>query len=292
MRAVLELRIPEDRARDALTPDEGMHLGSPPFVRKLKIALDDPRALELDALAMGWLITRTYSPQELDAAVLLHLVITSTFEPAGEECGTTYDESVACHYRETETFPVSIPGGRSVDLIEQRCGAGRKQSSDLRLDLRRVPRSKDIARTIADEWVISDRFAALLEGIRATGFEARPVFQRSQHEPSRTWHQLTITAPSVDIVPPTLAGVRPSDLDSEGTYRCPLGHVIGLNLLSELTVSRRDRPKTDFAITRQYIGVRRGLLAPAPLIVVSQRVREVIERNHIKGCRLEVAHLR
>src|SRR5438045_1245767 len=107
MHAVLELRIPEERARDVLSPDEGMHLGIHSTIRKIKIALDSPRALELDALAMGWTITRTYTAEELDAANVLHLVITSTFEPAGEECGTTYDESVACHYREAEMFPVS-----------------------------------------------------------------------------------------------------------------------------------------------------------------------------------------
>lgn len=291
MRALLELRIPEDTARQVLAPEEGTQLGNPPFVRKVTLPLDDPRAIELDTLAMGWTITRQYTSEELDAADLLHLIITSTFEPAGEECGTTYDESLACHYREGQSFPVEIPGGYTVDLVEQRCGAGRKQTSPLRLDLRRAPRGKDIARTIADEWVISDRFAKLLWDVQATGYDARPAFQRSQTRPSENWHQLVVIAEPVDVVAPTIAGIRPSDLDAQGAYRCPLGHLIGLNLLSELTLSRLGRPNPDFAVTRQYVGVRRGLLVPAPLLVVSQRVRQVIERSRIKGCRLEVAHL-
>jgi hypothetical protein len=292
VRETLELRIPEERAASVLAPNEGVELGSPPWIRKLTIPLDDPRALELDALASGWSITRSYTEQELGGTEVLHLIITSTFEPAGEECGTLYDESFACHYGEDETFPVAIPGGLVTQFVEQRCGAGRKQVSDLRLNLRKAPRGKDICRTIADEWILSDRFATLLSEMQATRFELRPVHHLLQVPPSTSWHQLTFTASALNVVPPTVTGNRPSDLDPAGKYRCPLGHVIGLNPLSEVHVSRNDWEGTDFAITRQYVGVRRGLLVPSPFILVSPRVRRAIVDTHVKGCRLEIAHLR
>ena len=43
--------------------------------------------------------------------------------------------------------------------------------------------------------------------------------------------------PLLEIVPPTGAGVDPFDEDPEGRYRCPCGHVLGLNRLSELWIS-------------------------------------------------------
>jgi hypothetical protein len=292
MRETLELRIPEEKARLALPEDEGVGLGTPiPWVRKVTVSLNDPRAGQLDALALGWLIKRTYSDSEFSAAELMRLEITSTFEPAGEECGTRYDESAACHYREDQTYPMSIPGGHSGAIVEQRCGAGRKQVSDLRLNLRRVPKGKDLCRTIADEWIVSERLAILLSDAGATGVDLLPVHHLSDRSPSTSWYQLTITAPRVSIVQPTVAGIRPFDLDLAGTYRCPLGHVIGLNLLSELHVSRTDWAGTDFACTREEIGVRRGLLVPAPLILVSPRIAKVLKRQHVKGFRLEVAYL-
>jgi hypothetical protein len=47
----------------------------------------------------------------------------------------------------------------------------RVQVGPLRLDLRRAPKSKDIAQTIADdEWIVNQRLAELLIDARMTGF--------------------------------------------------------------------------------------------------------------------------
>jgi hypothetical protein len=292
MRETLELRIPEEKAGRVLSPTEGIGLGKPvPWIRKVTIPLQDPRAAELNALALGWQIQRTYTEKELAAAELLRLEITSTFEPAGEECGTVYDESNACHYREDQTYPMTIPGGDAGSIVEQRCGAGRKQVSELRLNLKRVPRGKDLCRTIADEWLVSERLAALLGDAGATGFELHPVHQLSEAAPSHSWYQLVIAAPRIRIVSPTVAGIRPFDLDVAGAYRCPLGHVVGLNLLSELHVLKDDWTGNDLVCTREEVGVRRGLLVPAPLLLVSQRVGVLLSEQGVKGYRLEVAYL-
>src|SRR5262249_22702448 len=103
---------------------------------------------------------RSYTRAELARARLFQLRINAVFEPAGEQCGTAYDDSTAC----------------------QHCGAGRRQVSDLILDLRKVPTTKDIARTIADEWIVSQRFAQLLLDAEISGFELRPVRHKAHYE--------------------------------------------------------------------------------------------------------------
>jgi len=75
------------------------------------------------------------------------------FEPTGEECGTVYDEAVSC----------------------PTCGAGRKQVSPLKLNLRKIPKTKDLARTIADEWVVSQRLVNALVDANISGVEFQPV---------------------------------------------------------------------------------------------------------------------
>ena len=340
MREVIEFRIPEESARRVFGPNEGTVLAD--SVRKIELAATDKRlALIRDAEAeysrrgeaflTSWNVTRYYSEQELDSAELLQLCFTRMFEPAGEECGTQYSESEAC--------PV--------------CGAGAAQLGNLRLDLRRLPKGADIARSIADEWVVSQRLGELLLESHLTGFELRPVLHRnapvemvdlravqsgqrlieaaeasgiaadsgeywvwlnrtenqaafeaarveaeSLADPSSkpvkglpVWHQLRITAPSVPVASLTRFGIDLFDEDPEGDYRCPLGHVAGLNLLSELHVQRECLPGTDLAVTRELVGNRRGLLRPAPLLLVSQAVRNVLTEHGIKGYRLEIAQI-
>ncbi len=105
------------------------------------------------------------------------------------------------------------------------------------------------------------------------------------------WYQLVITSCPVAIVPPTRCGIHPFDNDDNGEFRCPLGHVCGLNLLSEVWIDRSQWSSNDFCVTREVIGVRRGLLVPSPLILISSRVRELLHFHEIRGYRVEVAHL-
>lgn len=162
MEEYTEFRIPEKQAKNFLDPDEGTLLGG--TVRKLRLNVRDPRYNQIgeidrafrdvgDRFFLGWEIRRKYTHAEIKQAELFQLDVTTIFEPPGELCGTVYDDTVAC--------PV--------------CGAGRKQISDLVLDLRRLPRKKHIACSIAGELVISQRLAELLVDTDMTGFELRPV---------------------------------------------------------------------------------------------------------------------
>ena len=91
-----------------------------------------------DFFFFSWSVRRKYSRTEVVSAKLFQMELSAFFEPCGEECGTIYDDSVACQF----------------------CGASAVQVSDLRVDLRRVPRAKDIASTIANEWIISENLHA------------------------------------------------------------------------------------------------------------------------------------
>ena len=349
MREYVEFRIPEEYASCFLEPHIGKGLGEkmlPPTVRAVEVAVDDPlyrRIGEIDRdhraqgkgpFFFGWEIKRRYLRQELETAEIFHLFFTAIFEPAGEECGTVYDESTAC--------PI--------------CGAGRTQVSDLILDLRKVPKGKDLACTIADdEWIVSQRLAELLLDGGMTGFELRPVRHKARYEdepvdltkvpsgrellrqaeeaglrdgtwdfyvwlnrpeqrelaerarqehaellerragrrakPLPVWYQLIVTSTPVPTVPPTRFGIDPFDEDPEGQCRCPLGHVSGLNLLSEVWIPRAAWDGSDIVRSQNMVGARGGLLVPRPLLFISPRLWRLLEREKVRGYQVEVAHL-
>lgn len=342
MRETAEFRVDEDYASKLFADGEGAKLG---IARKITIAIDDPRFArigELDqeitastnrAFFYGWRIKRQYSRGELAEATLFKLVVRATFEPAGEACGTKYDESTAC----------------------PKCGAGAAQVSGLRLDLRKVPKGKEIATTIANEIIVSQRLAERMTDAGLTGFDLRPVRHKARYEddpldlrqlptgreilhkaeaagaphltgkfdvwlnrdenrallekaraeyvalkgekgrrnraPMPVWHQLIVASGTAEIVAPTRVGINPFDDDLEGECRCPLGDLIGLNLLSEISVSAVSRGGADVVCSRQFIGVRRGLLRPHRVILISPKFWKLIESDGIKGVGIEIAHL-
>jgi hypothetical protein len=342
MRETAELRVDEDYASKLFADSEGTKLG---IARKITIAIDDPRFARIGELQReiksdtnrsffyGWRIKRQYTHEELAEAKSLKLVVAATFEPAGEECGTKYDESTAC----------------------PKCGAGASQVSDLRLDLRKVPKGKEIATTIANEIILSQRLAERMTDAGLTGFELCPVRHKARYEddpldlrqvpigreilqkaeaagaprptgkftvwlkraenralydqaraeyatlkgeeskrsgePMPVWHQLVVTSNTAEIVGPTRVGINPFDDDPKGECRCPLGDLIGLNLLSEVSISVASRGEFDIVCSRQFIGVRRGLLRPHRVILISPKFWKLLESERIKGVNIEVAHL-
>jgi hypothetical protein len=301
MREYLELRVKEKRASEVFAANEGKRLGS--LVRLVVIPMTDPRlpdvkrldaegSVKHDYFFYGWRIVRKYSCSELANAELFQITITTAFEPAGEECGTVYDDSGACKHVFCES-DFTIQGFTSI--LKDSCGVGSKQVSELVLDANMVPR-KDIARTIAGEIVVSDPMDALLRRSDLTGFELRPVRGRPSRRISRApripWSQFAVTSRPVSATPETCFGIGPFDPDENGKYRCPFGHVAGLNLQSEVTVLRSEWDGCDFFTTKQFYGVRRGLLRPMPAILVTPRVRQLWKKENMRGCTFEVAHFR
>jgi hypothetical protein len=311
MREWIEVRVFHNEVIRRLPPDLGVNMDSadkiasvrkytPDYegLRRIFLARDNPRWSEFvsvvaDAEAKGatpnpwngftaWFVRR-YTERELAEAELFRLVIAKIFEPEGESCGTVYDESTAC--------PL--------------CGAGRTQVNDLHLQLRAayqgwpsIPKAKHtgVARTIADEVIVSYIVADLMKEHGISGAELRPV--RGSGERAKVtplWKQLCVIGNAGRTVPPTEIGLGPfrhTDVDTDGkNYRCPRGHVSGLSLLSEVYLKRKAWDGRDIAATEDMFGLRAGVLVPAPLLLISQRFYQLLKENNVKGFKVEVAHL-
>jgi len=364
VREKLELRVREEYAPLLFSKNEGTHLGD--SIRKVVLDSSDPR---LDQVAefqkeyrrlkrrffSGWIYHREYSERELASAPCFTLETTAVFEPAGEDCGTLYDEHDTCAHVFT-SGETRLPGRQPIKW-KRSCGAGARQISDLTLDFRKIPKNKDIARTIAHEWIVSQQLADLLLDSRMTGFELRPVRHKSRFEDDplvleslgsgrellrraeehgiarASWefdvwinqaeqrqlmhnarqestnmkherevrkpqrfparYQLVVTSDPVGVAaPPTQFGTEPFNYDREGVYRCPFGHIAGLNLLSEVTIKVGDwRDGGDILRTKEMVGVREGVLRPHPILLISPRLYKLLRRDKVKGFQVEVAHL-
>lgn len=278
MQELIEFRIPEMHASRWLHPNEGVTIGD--SVRKYELDAVDPRMMVIRqahqeltrqgrAFFTAWKTSRRYTAQEIDTASLFRLKISSVFEPAGEECGTKYDESSACAL----------------------CGSGARQVSDLFLDTKRIPGKKDISKTIAGEIVVSDRVVRLLRSENISGGEFKLVQQ--EHRKSNDgnqWFQLIIEKQDVEILPPTKIGIDPFDEDVNGLFRCPAGDLLGPNLLSEVTVRKSSLVGHDISCSRQFVGSRRGLLRPEPVIFISPRLFHVLNGDKLRGIAFELAY--
>lgn len=344
MREVIEFRIVEENACLLFGDNEKKRVGDD--VRKIHTSPHDPRferigqlhrefAEQGDMFFSSWFMRRRYNRVELANASCLQLSILTAFEPPGELCGTEYDESVTC----------------------RQCGSGARQLSDLRLDLRKAPKGKHIAQTVAAdaEWIVSQQLAERMLDAGLTGFELHPVKHKAryqddtvlyEHVPSgrellrraksagapyptwrfclwvnrrknRTlaelaegeyfalreakdkkrhpalpvWYQLVVLPNSTEIVPPTRTGIDPFDEDTEGEFRCPTGDLIGLNLLSEVSIHTASHPGTDLFCSRQFIGNRVGFIRPSRVLFISPRFFQVLNSESVRGIGIEVVHL-
>jgi len=278
MKEILELRINYDYANLLFKADEGKNLGT--SVKVVELSKDDERYDLIPIIAkqiqlkynksffFGWEIKREYSKKELINASLLHIKIKNIFEPTGEECGTFYDESVACEI----------------------CGANREQRSPLKLKYDSISKG-DIAKTIAGEVVVSEKFAAALRQRGLKGALLEPVFF---NKGGSNYYQLIATT-EIELSKKTLAGINPFDMSTHSggeVYKCPKNHTIGLNILSEPHVLYSQLMKeNDFFASKQKIGVKRGLLRPEPLYFCSTAFREMVAEEKLSGFNFEIAHI-
>lgn len=278
MREVAQFRIPEEHARRFLQPTIGRRLGD--SVRLVEAIAGGELYEEIGTITrklredegepffLGWEVRRQYSQVEVSAAELFTILISTAFEPAGEECGTEYDYSHSC--------PI--------------CGAGRILKSGLRLRTSRIPNTKDLAKTIAgDEWVLSQRLAdtLLANSIRGADF---PPIEHTDGTPDPKWRHLRVTSRPVRTAERTRFGIAPFKEDRAGEYLCPLGHRRGLNALSELWLFRDDWDGSDVLVTEEYVGGRRGLLVPRRMLVVTPKVFQLLKATDAKGYHWEIAH--
>ncbi|HSP81826.1 MAG TPA: hypothetical protein VLQ93_25120 [Myxococcaceae bacterium] len=211
-------------------------------------------------------IHREYTPRELQQAKLLWLRIRPFFEPTGEDCGTVYDETNAC----------------------PKCSFGARQVGPLHLELRRIPK-RDIARTLGGEIVVSARLAEELKAAGIRGYELGPVVSR-QGKPTSHWYQLLLPECTVELAPQTRVGAN-FFVPEPDEARCPEGHVVGFNVLSEVHVQRSSVGEADWLCTRQAVGQRFGPYRPEPLLLISPRLYRLLTALKVKRFDVEVAHL-
>jgi len=283
MKEYAEFRVPESYAKEFLPADFGKNVMD--FVRRVRVPTDSEmhkkigefyklvRSRDQDYFFLGWDIQRKYSEKELESAELLLLKISRTFEPAGLECGTIYDNQNVCEI----------------------CGSGIRQISELILDLNTIPKNADIARTISNEIVISQEMAQILIDNNITGYKLGRVHHKvsptkSTRNPKKTWHQLIVNS-LVSISPMTKTGNGPFDKDEDNSYRCKNGHTIGLNILSELSIYKGSWDGSDIVATKEMFGVNRGLLRTYPLLLISQKLYRLMKKMECKGFTVEVVEL-
>jgi hypothetical protein len=277
MKEFFEFRVRPDVADRLSGEVENPSCG---FAVKVIIGADDPKLIEMSRINKelhsrnetafySWNFYRKYTTEEIAAAKLFHLILTATFEPAGEECGTVYDQSHVCQF----------------------CGVGEVQTSPLCLDESKIPKGKHLARTIADEWIASKNFVELCLKNEITGIKFEPIINFKKKQRTHNWYQLISSSQPLSICSPTRVGISPFDEDSKKEFCCPRGHVIGLGILSEITVTRPGSVISDWNITAQKTGYRRGLLRPRSSILISPKLRNLMVQENIKGFKTEIAHL-
>jgi hypothetical protein len=281
MREQIEIRIPEESAKLLLPPTVGKKIGTGVEVRLLKLPVDDPllsRLAEIDrtrvaagrALITSWAIRRTYSRSEIEGAELFVASIHALAECAGEQFGTTYDEAKSCPF----------------------CGVGRIRTSPFRLGCSCLPK-KDIATTLAsDEILVSDSLTSLLRTRSKLGAELDQIEWIGECANLVAWSQLRVLAQVHVDRQTTRFGESPFEAANGARITaCPLGHLAGLNLLSEPHVIRESYDGSDLAISDVNIGTRRGLLVPAPLILLGGPFGRLLLSSGLKGIDLQVAYL-
>ncbi len=309
MRAIAEFRVNEELAHLLFADDEGERLGG--SVRKVTLNTSDPRYERIGELQKklrkqgksffyGWSLKYQYSAVELRAAPLLHLKITSSFLPTGEECGTKYNDNAAC--------PI--------------CGAGAPQITPLFVREQRIPKTRDFCQSWGGEMIVSRKIKELFARHRMTGARFETVRPRKRSEAgSADWFQFFAENSTAEIVPPTQTGdtlfddggdlaakrvppwmdklpsrVRQSLLEQferieEEIYNCPFGDTVGLNLLSEVSIKASTKPDLDIVATRQFIGCRSGLFRQKRLLMISPRLYRLLAAEKIKGIKVDVVHI-
>ena len=274
MRETIELSISSDKATPLLPPDVGEDRG---LTRRLVLSSDDPLLEKIREHEQTWQrrgstmltdleIHRQYTSRELQQAELLWLRVRPFFEPTGEDCGTLYDETKAC----------------------LQCGFGARQVGLLHLELKRIPK-RDIARTLGGEIVVSARLAEEMKAAGIRGYELGPVVSR-QGKPTPHWHQLLVPECAVELAPETRVGAD-FFVPQPDEARCPAGHVVGFDVLSEVHVQRSSVGEADWLCTRQAVGQRLGPYRPLPLLLISQRLYQLLTACKVKRFDVEVAHL-
>jgi hypothetical protein len=274
----------------------------------------------------GWRIQRKYTADEIDNVRLFQLHFAKGILVAGELFGTLYDDSRACPVCGALGMQVSelviqhrhLPrrGGMASTLagewlIEERTAAEllRGDLTGFRLspvgtvaasetdpfDLQDSPTGRSLLRELPGhelnlrasegwEWLNRSENRPLL---RLALEEHMGRVESARKSTRTTWFQLKIGGLEAQVAAGTEFGPDPFDPAAIGSDACSLCHMLGSNQLSQLRIVGDSWSQADFALTSQYVGVRRGVFRPRQMILLSRKAFEVLHAAATPGVRME-----
>lgn len=232
------------------------------IIKKMK---DEYQNIPKDRMLFwGWRNRYVYSKRELEKASLFLMSLSNHINLYSEEIDKIYNYQHAC--------PL--------------CGAGRTQEKNLAINTN-VHERYDICQLLSGEIIVSEK---IIEGFCNHGIKIEGNLPITSS--GKRYYQLKALK-EAHISKQTVFGINPFDLresDGNEVYQCPNEDTLGLNLISELIIEKGDFVN-DIFLTKQFLGVRRGLLTPQPLWLCTSKVRQYFIENHIKGLEFEIARI-
>lgn len=249
MKEVLDIRVFEKIANNRLNDEVGERIN--PVVRRI-VAEPNSDLIKLvrqiereaksrgDAFLASWSISRRYTAAELQEASYFRLMPGRQVDAEIED-PSVRDESAGC----------------------PECGAGGRQVGNLIVDASKLPKNAGFCRLLSGSILISSIVLQELEKHSLDGVAFLSVYDVNSRAVVPGWRQLECLRPSIRIVPPTRTGNDPFDPDIGNNFRCSLGHIVGLNILSELSFRKVLALQSDVMFSENFSEDLRALYAPA-----------------------------
>jgi hypothetical protein len=279
MREEYEFRVHANLASSYLNDNEGKNYGSlrrvvthpgEQLFEKIELATKAENSMGRPFYGF-WNITRQYSPQEINSAEIFHFWPSGGIQINEDDVNSSYNESASCSC----------------------CKAGAEQISPLQIKWAQKKSKREFLRLLGGELILSSRAMNIFLKANIQGVDFFDIFGAAGNRKKKylNWRQMIPTNTKAELNTHTKAGDYPFKESREIKYLCGQKHIYGLNLLSDVHISRSSWEGADIAASSKFIGVRMGLIRPKRILLCSPRFREVVLENDIKGFNFEVAHL-
>lgn len=204
-----------------------------------------------------------YSAEEMGNADYFHVnvPVRPVLDRKPEDEKSIYDFSGECRY----------------------CRFGWNQTADLTFKAKSLVKTFPLFRVFGrDEWIMNEEIRITLETNNIQGVEFRPVRAINGQSEIQSWYQFIVKNRIGPCLPETYFGFDPLYTGSKDSNACPLGHTRGLNLLSEIHLSKKQLSGLDIAMTTDYIGGIGAVQVPTPLLIVSKKVYYLLKDKKTK----------
>lgn len=241
------IRYIYDAIKNKINKDLGIYSGG--FVVELYEDTEEyiylMNEIRINNLEFGFSEGREYTKKEMNSAKYYYTSFIYPYQGDPKDAidfGTKYDDSTGC----------------------QKCGRGKKQISELRIDLKKL--KKYPIATMAPEIFIRSEVKVLLEQNEVSGIHFGEVKDYKNRE-TITYYQLFID----NIMPPMSDKVR---VEYEDISKCKLCGFGGIYPRSEFIYNSKDiSVMKDFNYTYEYIwayGLRE--------VIISSKVRDIFQK--------------